>query len=232
MHQNQIEKLLEATVGFGKSNGVALSQSLEEKALFLIRWVEFLAVAKKTGCADELLEGVMCAVRETAACIALGLARPALFSLRAQIDLLLTWIYFKDHPIEWRQVNASGEGFKLKTEILKYLTEMYPSFGMRFGILKQVRARREEDPYRLLSAHIHAQTTAVMPNVVNLTDAIAPQKTLEECVEIEFEVCEYLNDVLASAFLEDHHKFPDEIRRGILDRMATAAQKATLFAGV
>lgn len=232
MYQAQIDKLLEAVSVFGRSEGVRLSKEIESNALLLIRWIEFLNGSKKTQCADELLDGVICAVRETAACLSMGLVRPALFSLRAQIDLVLTWLYFKDHPVEWRNVNQSGEGFKLKTEILKYLMEMYPGFGARFGLLKQTKNRKEEDPYRLLSAHIHAQTTAVVPNVVDLSDAVASAATASECAEIESEVCEYLHDILTCVYLEDHYKFSSEVIDNIMGRLATEKQRLALFDGI
>ncbi|MFP3586201.1 hypothetical protein SCB29_21430 [Paraburkholderia sp. SIMBA_055] len=231
MHDKQVIALVAKSTEFANQNGEKLSSDLEAQAHLLIRWIYFLANYKATNVANELLEGAMCAIRETAACLSLGLVRPALFSLRAQIDLILTWIYFKDHPMEWQHVNLTGEGFKLKTEILKYLNEMYPKFQSRFGILKETRIRKEEDPYKLLSAHIHAQSTAAMPNVVDLADAVSSLETGNECVKIEFEVSEFLSDILSSIFLEDHLKFDKEIISSITSRMKTHKQKLTLFGG-
>ena len=42
-------------------------------------------------------------------------------SIRLQIDLALAWVYFKDHHVEWGGVQATGDGFKTKKELLDYL---------------------------------------------------------------------------------------------------------------
>lgn len=231
MHKNQVNELVKKSSDFAQSHGIDTVKDIETRALQIINWIQFNTQHKKTGVADELIDSSMCAIRETAACLALGLVRPALFSLRAQIDLVLTWLYFKDHPIEWNRANETGEGFKLKTEIIKYLMEMYPRYSSRFTILKQTKSRKEEDPYRLLSAHIHAQSSAVIPVVTSLSDSVASTSMTKECGKIQFEVSEYLSDVLSATFLEDHVKFPAEITKGLVGRMKTEAQRIAFFDG-
>jgi hypothetical protein len=51
----------------------------------------------------------------------LGFGRPALFSMRAQFELVLAWIYFNDHPVEWRQFETQGEDFPLRAALIKYI---------------------------------------------------------------------------------------------------------------
>jgi hypothetical protein len=232
MHVEQVAELILNSTKFATDNGSKLSSDLEREASLLIRWISYLSNYKKTDVANELLDGAMCAIRETAACLSLGLTRPALFSLRAQIDLVLTWLYFKDHSVEWRYINLTGDGFKLKNEILKYLSDFYPSFSSRFGILKETKTRKEEDPYRLLSAHIHAQSTVVVPRVINLSDAVSNIGTAQECTQLQFEVSEYLSDIISCVFLEDYLKLDKEIVDFLLSRMKTQKQKTTLFAGL
>jgi hypothetical protein len=232
MHKDQITALTRKSNDFISNHGIECCIGIEANAKNLILWTQFNANHKATGIANELIDSTMSAIRETAACLSLGLVRPALFSLRAQIDLVLTWIYFKDHPVEWRRVNETGEGFKLKTEVFKYLNELYPGFSSRFNILKQTASRKEDDPYRLLSAHIHAQSTAVIPVVVSLSDTIASLVIARECMKMQFEVTEYLSDILAAAFLEDHVKIAPEIIESISNRLKTDAQRATLYAGI
>src|SRR3989442_13118197 len=101
-----------------------------------------------------MLDASASAAREAIACLALGLLRPWLASLRSQIDMLLAWLYFKDHPVEWQRVQDTGEGFKLKSDILKYLSETVEKYKTRFGLLRDCTTRTVEDPFRLLSAHM------------------------------------------------------------------------------
>ena len=41
--------------------------------------------------------------------------------MRAQVDILLAWLYFRDHPVEWKHVELTGEKYHLVSEVLKYL---------------------------------------------------------------------------------------------------------------
>ncbi|WP_155639826.1 hypothetical protein [Burkholderia cepacia] len=232
MHKTQVNELIHNSSIFAQNNGENLILEIEKSAILLIKWTSFLISYRKTTIADELLNGVMCAIREGAACLSLGLVRPTLFSMRAQIDLMLTWIYFKDHPVEWRHVNNTGDGFKLKTELFKYFNEMHPSFGTRFGILKDIRTRKEEDPYRLLSAHIHSQSMAVVPNFAHLKDVVSSPALALDCIQIQFDVSEYICDILTGLYLEDHLKVDDEIKNSIVNRIKSEKQRQTLFAGL
>ena len=114
----QLTELLKNVDAFSKSHGVTILKKIDEESRLFLEWVPYLN-NKKTGVADELLDGAVSSLREVAACASLGLVRPALLAMRTEIDLILSWLYFKDHIVEWDSVNLSGEGFKLKKEVLE-----------------------------------------------------------------------------------------------------------------
>ena len=68
---------------------------------------------------------------------------------------MLGWLYFKDHPKELEHVEQSGEGFKLKKELILYLENMSSKFGPRIALLKQVRSRTEPEPYEVCSKVVY-----------------------------------------------------------------------------
>lgn len=230
MHLEQTAELRDEVCKFSLSAGKNLSMKVESNSALLIHWLEYLSSFHKTGVADALLDAVASSVREVAGGLSLGLARQALFSMRGQVDLLLAWLYFKDHGVEWAHVNETADGFKLKKDLLQYLEQHISKFGMRFGILRQTITRRELDPYRLLSAHIHAQSDSVLPAVINLKDLVQSADACFECAQVAFEVVEYLNDILLAAFTFNWAALPEPIKSAMNSRFHSPEQRRTFFA--
>lgn len=228
-HKAQIDSLLVGIADFAGANGEDFVQRSEVSAKPLLLWLEYLNKYCLTGVADELLQATSASVREASALLGVGLIRPCLFSMRAQIDLALGWIYFKDHRVEYELVNRTGDGFKLKKDILNYMRDSFASYGEKITVLTQIATRRELDPYRLLSAHIHAQSNHVVPGVVDLCDVIYPKALAEDCIEIQADVAEFLADQLFSSGIASRVALPAEIIDAINTRKPTLAQRVALF---
>lgn len=212
-----------------QDRGERLVTASEAASRLLMLWLQHLIDARLTGTSDSLVQGMLSAVREGTACLALGLVRPALTSLRLQVDLGLSWLYFKDHPVEWSRVQETGDGFKLKTELLKYLAEHHPRFKDRMGILRDCKTRTQDDPYRLLSAHIHAQNEPAIPQVEKPSDIVASAHLQDEFVQLQAECAEYMNDVFWSMYAERWATIGEELRSSINARFKTPAQRAEFF---
>ena len=195
----------------------------------LVCWLRYLLAYQLTRTADNLLLATMSAVRETAASLSLGLIRPALFSLRCQIDLVLSWLFYKDHQVEWNHVNDSAEGFKLKKDLLQYLDAHHARFKSRFNLLGPIATRKTEDPYRLLSAHIHAQSAMVLPDVNHLKHMVRPVKECMECAKAQFEVAEYVNDVLLSIYAPNWHSLPAQVQNAVIKRFVSPQQRTSFL---
>jgi hypothetical protein len=209
--------------------GVAVVTEGEKASNFIILWLRYLRSCHATGTADCLIDATASAVREGIACVVLGLVRPALNSLRLQIDLSLAWLYFKDHPVEWRRVQEIGDAFKLKTDLLKYISETIPGYSTRFGLLRDCKTRRLDDPYRLLSAHIHGQSEPVLPNVQKPRHIIATQKAQDEFLKLQHECSEYINDVFWSVFADRWASVPIQLKSSIESRFKSPDQRACFF---
>lgn len=218
--KKQVEELSARSAAFSGKHGEDVVVLFQRECKLLIEWLSYLGTSQRTNVADTLIDGASSSIRESAACLAMGLVRPALFSLRTQIDLILAWLYFKDHPIEWRTVNEFGEGFKLKREILDYLSEHYKGFSSRFTVLKEVASRKTDDPYRLLSAHVHAQSVPALPVATNLVDVVRDEALCIECTVMAREVCEYTSDLLSCVYGSKWAAIPTTIRTTIETRLA------------
>jgi len=229
MHASQTSELRQATTNFSTAYGEVMSAAVENKSVLLIHWVQYLTSFHLTKIGDQLLLAVGSSIREAAGALSLGLLRQTLFSLRGQIDLLLAWLYFKDHAVEWEHVNLTADGFKLKKELLQYLEANNPRFGARFGLLREIATRKEPDPYRLLSAHIHAQSEPVLPQVINLKDMVVSEAGCIECANVAYEVSEYLNDILLAIHVTNWHSLPTSIRDAAHSRFQSPEQRKAFF---
>ncbi|CAG9209381.1 conserved hypothetical protein [Paraburkholderia caribensis] len=226
--QAQVDTLRERVNSFAMKDGVAVVALIDANSALVLQWLPYLD-RLKTGVADELITGVASSLVEAAACAALGLVRPALFSMRTEIDVILTWLYFKDHRIEWENVNATGDGFKLKKEMFEYFTRYFDGFGERYGILKNTASRVELDTYRFLSAHIHSQSAITLPVANNLSEVVRDRKTGDELAEIAKAVDEYISDVLMALYAKDWIHIPTNLSQHLEGRFKTPAQRSTFF---
>jgi hypothetical protein len=224
------ELRLQAFFGTGYSDGGLISffDVNTSASVLILHWVDYLKKSQLTGCCDDILDGIRATAVEASGCIALGLIRPAMFALRAQIDATMAWLYFKDHPVEWDFLLRTGEGFKARGEIVEYLVKLVERYSVRFSILNSHRNRTVEQPYRLLSAHIHGQSTLVIPTFQNLAAMVYPEVRCREAVKLQVEVSEYIGDVLLSCFASWWSALPEEIINSVKLRVP-AAKQAQLF---
>ena len=231
-HVKQVGELAVAAKSFADAHGASLSEALEKESRLVLYWLSYLNQYQRTGVADQLLDGVASAVREGAACLAMGLVRPTILSFRTEIDLVLCWLFFKDHKIEWDRINATGEGYKLKKEIFDYLNTHFSGFNARFNLLQSISSKPDQDAYRLLSAHIHNQSTAVVVSAAELKNVVRSEKLCREAVALRRLVSEYINDVMLSVFAPQWNALPKKISDAAVARFSSAPQKKKFFEGV
>ena len=94
---DNVASFVEVASKHGERSGLDLARRMQTEAAVLLDWLSYLRDSEATGVADTLLNGTQGAIGEAVACLTFGLVRPALSSLRAEIDMILGWLYFKDH---------------------------------------------------------------------------------------------------------------------------------------
>ncbi len=214
---------------FTPSESAINAENLANNLFLLTLWLHYIETNFKTGIANELLSAAGSCLRESAAYISIGLIKPIIFNYRTVIDLCLAWYYFKDHAIEWSYVNTTGDGYKMKKEILEYISRTCPRFPSCYGILKDVKKRRVVDIYRLLSAHIHAQSLVVLPNVNNFVEVVGDNNKIKDIIDLAFETSEYMSDLFTSIYIVEWMTLPEEIKSSIMCRFKSDAQRIDFF---
>jgi hypothetical protein len=211
VYQKQVDSLLSAIQTHVMKTGIDLGIEHHTALATTLHWIDYLKTSELTGCCDDVLDGLRATAVEASGCIALGLIRPALFALRAQIDATVAWLYFKDHPLEWDFLLRTGDGFKSRSETIEFFNRYVERFATRFQILAASRTREVEQPYKLLSAHIHGQSVLVIPTFQNLAAMVYSKEHCEQAVKLQTEVAEYINDILLAYFASKWPSLPDNI---------------------
>src|SRR5438445_4219386 len=181
----QLAVYLTAVDSTARAHGNILGEQCGVNSQRLVEWVHWYRTKRKADWCSDLLTGVEASVREAAGCVALGLGRGAILAIRTQIDLLLAYTYFHEHPVEWRRVCQTGDGLKLKAELLRYHTELTPGFGPRRDVLENAAPPSLDEVYRRLSAHVHGQSIHSVPKVRELKNLVWGENALKEVVEMQ-----------------------------------------------
>ncbi|MDB5725310.1 MAG: hypothetical protein JWQ16_2064 [Novosphingobium sp.] len=192
-------------------HGADTAEKMHDAASLVLEWIGYLAQSKVTGNSDHFLDGLRSLVLEAAASAASGLHRSAMFSMRAQIDVTLSWLYFKDHPVEWEKVERENEGYKLKKDASDYLASFFVNFNQRLLLLTKFPSRQIIDPYKILSAHIHSTGKYTVPNLTKFSDVVGDKAFNDQLVAIQFSVSEYISDIFIAAYGSSWASIPNEI---------------------
>jgi hypothetical protein len=221
----EIADLSDAIRDFGTPFGESIVKSSFEMTALLSGWLGHLYLSEGHASAKELLQGVQASINEAAALFGIGLMRPAVFSVRSQADMMLSWLYFKDHPIEWNLLQTDGESFKLKREVIRYLEDFFPAFKSKFALLREAKRRSLADPYRALSVHVHSQTAFAIPQLGPLAGLVNDHEAVKDATTLQWELSEFLSDICAALYYSDYLLLPSIVRTNISGRLSAEALK-------
>ena len=215
----QLVELQQAVTARCKNDGAALMTDLAERVGVLQQWLEYLDISVTNDDARPILIGTKSSLIEVAGCIGLGLVRPATMLMRTQIELMMAWIFFNDHPVEWRYSRETGERYPLYTQTWRYMCNFDKRFEQRFDLLARMKTRTLKEPYGLLSIHVHALTGPALPIAGTLPSIVAEVELCRECLRLQGEVAEFLIDVLFAWFAHRWADLPPAIMEYIKARL-------------
>jgi hypothetical protein len=124
--------------------------------------------------------------------------------------MVLGWLYYKDHPVEWRRF-VNGADFLGRSDYVEYLEKHVPHFKTRRSALTDGATRSVLEPYHVLSKHVHSQTLAAIPAFGSLAALISGADRCREAVVVQGVVTEYLSDILTAVYADEWHDLPEEI---------------------
>lgn len=175
-----------------------------------------------------LLRGSYGAAVEAISLLALGLLRPSILSLRSHYELSLQFLFYKDHPVEWRNVSIFHTQPTLPAVNKNYLKNNFLSFEDRFKELGKKRVRKHEDCYDLLSGVAHGTALNSISQATKPLDLIEGIATLSQAEDVFLSVGEFLSDVHVSCFESNWLSLPPAVRSSIETRFAPNGASSVL----
>lgn len=210
-------------------NGEGRLNDANAASLELVHWLDHLMAIYGSCDASEILMGARASIVETLAYVGMGLGRGALSAMRTQADLFLAFSYFYEHPREWLGVCKFSRGFMLRGDIEKYHRESIPDYRKKIGVLDQAYEFTLQDVYRILSAHIHGQSSFTLPTSHDFQGLVSSDTFLASVVALQGKLSIALSNVLAVAFLSDGIQPPPTTSSRIQAKL-TVPQLGILYA--
>jgi hypothetical protein len=208
-----------AVTSHASAHGDRLLSEVTQRTSLARIWMTYLRSTISRNIADSLLDSAQGAMIETAGCLSLGLVRAAIFSTRAQLELMLAWIYLNDHPVEWSYFQNTGRDYPSRANVLSYFRNNSERFQDRQKILSRKRRRKTEDPYGLLSIHVHTISPSVSPTIGPLSALVQPEPVCNEALELVSEVSEYITDIFIAWYADHWHDLPREATDDVSHRL-------------
>lgn len=197
---DQIDETIRKIQGHVTADGRSLADDAVAAVAEIIEWLQYFSATSHDGHASELLDGTRAFVVESVAYISLGLGRAAISAIRGQIDLLIAYTYFCNHPDEWEQVERTGDGFRLKSAIYRYHEDTNLGCKARLSLVEKFDDFGLSAVYQILSAHIHGQTKFTIPKTDALAEVVAPIGFCNSIVEIQERVSVAISNFLVAVY--------------------------------
>ena len=178
---------------------------------------------------NVLLKGCYGAAVEAVSLVSFGLVRPAMLSLRSHYELSLQYLYYRDHPVEWRSVAEFRAQPILPGSVKKYLKENYPRFERRFRRLLAVRTRADEDCYRVLSGIAHGAAINSISTASEPADLVESEEIVSQSVAVFHGVGEHIRDVFVASFEGNWLSLPEGTKSDLESRFEASARRKLEF---
>ena len=227
--KHQLENLEKALSAHQAAVGEELVREIIPAVEDFAVWIANFRSVADSDIAQDLLRGAQAAALEVISYTFLGLGRAAITAIRLQIDMILGYSYFKDHPIEWEKVKQSGDGFMLFSAIQAYHREIDRNLGQRLTSIEQRSPYTLNKLYRILSAHVHGQSPFTLPNLGPLESTVLSVGLMETTVEMQKQTTDALTCYLVAVYAKQWPQLPKQFVTHV-SRLLTPRQRPIFFA--
>lgn len=213
--------------------GLSVNASYAETCMDKLRpalvWTGRLFDASTSPVPCELLaRGCYGAAVEAVSLVSFGLIRPAVLSLRSYYELSLQHLYYKDHPVEWRNVMEFRAQPILSGAAKKYLRDNFPEFDSRFKALLRVKRRNNEDCYQVLSGIAHGTAINSISAATQPADLVESEEVVAQSVDIFRDVGEHNSDIYVAGYEGNWLSLPEEIKSDLGSRFRSKVPRDEL----
>ena len=212
--------------------GIQINSSYAHKCMDKLRpslvWTGRLIDTSLPESCDVLSRGSYGAAVEAVSLVSFGLIRPAMLSLRSYYELSLQYLYYRDHPVEWRSVTQFRTRPILPATAKNYLRDNFPNFDSRFNTLLGVKTRNNKDCYDVLSGIAHGTAINSISTAIEPAELLESENVVSQSVDIFKDVGEHTCDVFVASFEGNWLSIPEETRSDLRARFAGKEPRAEL----
>jgi hypothetical protein len=206
--------LIQANIG--EYSSVA-DKCLDELRLSMT-WIGYYLNCDAGNPALLLAEGAYGAAVESVSLTALGLSRPATLALRSHYELSLQYLFYREHPREWKAIASFMGQSILPGAVKKYLRENYVQYGERVSKLEKRSSRNLSDVYGTLSGVAHGYAINSVSKAENPSHLVCSPNVVASIISICHDTSEVLSDVFLSAFDNNWMSVPQHVRDSVAKR--------------
>ena len=226
--KDQTDELLKALKQSSDHLVPSLGEEISEAGAQTLSWINYLRSIHNNRSAEELLNGTESALIETCAYCYLGLGRAAIAAIRTQVDLLLCYTFFRDHPVEWNYLQTNGDGYRLFSDVLKYHGEYNKNFKKRHDIINKIINPNLKELYRIMSAHIHAQSKLTIPTFDKMADLVLDEDNIQSIKELQQKTSIAMSGLLLAIYGNNWADIDPELYKPIR-KLMTSKQASEFF---
>ncbi|GBQ46864.1 hypothetical protein [Acetobacter ghanensis] len=213
------------------SDSVRINSSGADECLEMLKpsltWIAMYLRVSPSEC-DILLKGCYGSAVESISLISCGLVRPAILSLRSHYELSLQYLYYKDHPVEWRNVKCFKSQPSLPGVIKKYLRENFPDFEYRLKKLSEAKESISQECYDILSGIAHGTALNSISTATKPKELIENEATVRQSYGVFLNVGETLSDIHLACHESNWLSIPPPIQQKLKERFGNKNPKEEL----
>jgi hypothetical protein len=206
-----------------KTLGDALSEFMLSVPLSR-SWIEYAWPISVDNPARPLLAGAKIALLESGTSWGLGSNRGAAASLRTYIENSLGWLYYKDHPVEYRVMAAKEDDLLLPKAVKSYLQRINRGYEKAYATLAATASRPSEYFYTEVSQFVHAHPVFANLGTEIATIVIAKPRD-KSFLKISKGSDEFISDVYSTYYRHNWESMAPSVQDDLKSRLKSKLAK-------
>lgn len=209
---------LAATVAAKVDANSGVADKCKEHLRLSLTWANLHHQNDRYKHCELLLQGSYGTAVEAVSLLSFGLVRPAVLSLRAHYELSLQFLFYKDHPVEWKSVISFRNQANLPGANKKYLKDFYSDFDARHKSLLAFKTRENDDCYGVLSGIAHGTAIHSIALATKPQELVENDHIVASAKAVFSDVAESISDINVACFDGNWLSLPDLVRADLTSR--------------
>jgi len=187
-------------------------------------WVEYSWSISAENAARPLLAGAKIALLESGTSWGLGSNRGAAASLRTFMENSIGWLYYKDHPVEYRVMATREDDLLLPKATKGYLQRVDRGYEKAYAFLCAAAKRTSEYYYTDVSQFVHAHPAFASLGTDMATVTISQPRD-KSFLKISASADEFISDVFSTNYRHNWESMGSPIQENLKLRLGSKLSK-------